>query len=184
MILFRQKTIFTALFFSILFRPCVGFSQEILVDHSVEFRSIENVTRPHQPEWFKDFLKGEKAHDAVLIGLWSSHLSSNTDYRTTHNLFGVQYNGYFAGTLANSYSHQIFIAGIARTVAQKKLGEHWLLEAGYKIGPMYGYRDDAPNIYGGSVLPLACFGISFRDVGVDLNLVPGNALSFNMRINF
>jgi len=134
--------------------------------------------------WSWEFLKGEKARNAVAIGMWSRHFYAHSDYRTTHNLVGIQYNGFFAGTFANSHSHQVFTAGIARAVYQKDLGSGFLFEAGYKLGPMYGYREGIPNFHRWSVLPLACFSFSFHNVGIDINLVPGNALSFNGRINF
>ena len=133
---------------------------------------------------WKDFWRAEPARDAVLLGLWSTHFSSDKDYRTRHNLVGVQYQGYFLATFANSYSRQIVAAGAARTVFSKDLGGEWRLDAGYKIGPMYGYREGVPNIGGFSVLPLGSFGLTCRRIGIDLNLVPGNALSVNFRVEF
>jgi len=130
------------------------------------------------------WLKGKKARDALVLGMWSKHYQTKKHYRTRHDLIGAQYKGYFLATFANSHNHQVVAAGLSRTVAEKALGAHWLLEAGYKFGPMYGYREGIPQVHRFSVLPLASLGVSCRMLGVDLNLVPGNAFSFNMRINF
>lgn len=176
-----QKTIITILFFLMFLAFIGGFSSE-------SFASRISLQDPHVSsgkfKQFNNFIRGESARDGMLIGLWSKHISSDDDYRTTHNLIALQYGGYFIGTFANSYSHQVIAAGLARTVIVEELNQGWLFEVGYKIGPMYGYRDEAPNIGGLSLLPVACVGVSFQDVGVDLNLVPGNALSINMRVNF
>lgn len=130
------------------------------------------------------FWIGIPARDAVLLGLWSKHFHSTDDYRTRHNLIGVQYQGYFLATFANSYSRQIYAVGVARTIWEKDLGHDWRLDAGYKVGPMYGYREGAPNLAGFSVLPVGCIGLTYHRIGIDLNLVPGNALSVNFRIEF
>ncbi len=129
-------------------------------------------------------VKGEKARNALVLGMWSSHFSKRKDYRTRHDLVGIQYKGFFCATFANSHNHQVVAAGVSRTVAEKALGRNWLFEAGYKLGPMYGYREGVPRYHRFTVLPLLALGLSFRAVGADLNLVPGNAFSFNMRINF
>jgi len=134
-------------------------------------------------DW-RRFWIGDPARDAVLLGLWSKHFHSTDDYRTRHNLVGIQYQGYFLATFANSYSRQIYAAGAARTIFEKDLGRHWRLDAGYRIGPMYGYREGAPNLAGLSVLPVGCIGLTYHRIGIDLNLVPGNALSVNFRIEF
>lgn len=129
-------------------------------------------------------MKGRKARNAVVLGMWSSHFSKRKDYRTRHDLVGVQYKGFFCATFANSHNHQVVTAGVSRTIVEKALGRNWLLEAGYKLGPMYGYREGVPQYHRFTVLPLLALGLSFQAVGADLNLVPGNAFSFNMRINF
>lgn len=195
--LLRKKRICIALFFFIFYWPCIGFPREIFVKNSAISKPFENVfsekerinsnqssTESSQPESLKKILKGEKSRNAILLGLWSSHFRSKPGYRKEHNLVGIQYNGYFAGTFANSHSDQVYTIGIARTVAKKKLGRHWLLEASYVLGPMYGYRERIPNIKRFSILPVASFNLSFHNIGIDLNLVPGNAISFNTRINF
>jgi len=130
------------------------------------------------------FWIGTPARDAVLLGLWSKHFHSTDDYRTRHNLVGIQYQGYFLATFANSYSRQIYAVGVARTIWEKELKHDWRLDVGYKVGPMYGYREGAPNLAGFSVLPVGCIGLTYHRIGIDLNLVPGNALSVNFRIEF
>ncbi|HSV43088.1 MAG TPA: hypothetical protein VLJ10_00910 [Candidatus Bathyarchaeia archaeon] len=158
-------------FFFIAVPPFCAFSQE-------------NAGGSGRLERVGNFLKGEMAPNAVYLGMWSLHFSADSDYRTIHNLVGLQYKGYFLGTFANSHSHQVFVAGIARTIARKELGKDWAMEAGYKIGPMYGYRRGIPEYHRFSVLPAACFGISYRAVSVELILVPGNAVSFSTSIRF
>ena len=178
-----MKKIMISMLFSLIF---LAGGMEFLSESFAANTTIDdNSLRSTKFEQFKCFVKGQPARNGMLIGLWSKHVfSSDDDYRTTHNLIAWQHQGYFVGTFANSYSHQVVAVGLTRTVITEELNDDWLFEIGYKIGPMYGYRDEAPNIGGISILPVASFGLSFQDVGVDLNLVPGNALSINMRVNF
>ncbi|MFO7886420.1 MAG: hypothetical protein R6U68_16515 [Desulfobacteraceae bacterium] len=132
---------------------------------------------------FKAFLKGKKARDSILAGMWSKHFNSSNDHRETHNLCGLQYNGFYAATFSNSHSHQVFSIGVSRTLTEKRTGTGFLLDAGYKIGPMYGYKKGVPRISRFSILPVFCIGISYFNVGVDLNIFPANAVSFNTHIN-
>lgn len=132
---------------------------------------------------FKGFIKGESARDTMMIGMWSKHFGTRNKYRETHNLFAAQYRSIFVGTFANSHSHQVFVVGVARTVAKKRLWDHLVLDAGYKVGPMYGYRKGIPHVARFSILPLICLGVSYYDIGVDLNIFPTTALSFNTHVN-
>jgi hypothetical protein len=129
------------------------------------------------------FIMGKPAENMLPLGLWSHHILTHRHFRQDNNMIGLQYNGLFACTFANSYSQQTFAVGIARTLYEADFwGKNLRYTLGYKIGPMYGYVHDkgVPNIGGFSILPILVNGITLKFVGVDFNLVPGNALSFNL----
>jgi hypothetical protein len=132
----------------------------------------------------KHFLKGEKARDAVYLGMWSEHFGTSKDYEENNRLAAIQYNGLYAGTFRNSHSDQTYMMGVARTLAKKSIGENLELDAGYKVGPMYGYKRGVPTIGGWSVLPFVTAGVSYKALGADVNYIPfTNVGSINTRVN-
>lgn len=138
---------------------------------------------PYYPG-FLHFMKGEPAQDTIYSGMLSHHLVDGMHYREVNNLLGVQYHGLFAATFANSYSQQTVVAGIARTIYKADLFKKFQYTLGYKLGPMYGYHTKGvPTIDRFTVLPMAVNSINYKMIGVDLNLVPGNVISFGLHFN-
>lgn len=155
-------------------------TEELSTDTETLQGSVEELSRF---ERFKHVMKGEKPKNLIAAGMWSKHFSSSKNYREVHNLGGLQYNGIFAGTFTNSHSKQVFTIAIARTIMKKQLKKDLLFDVGYKIGPMYGYKEGAPDIGGFSILPFFCLGLTYHNVGASLNLFPSSAVSFNTYIN-
>lgn len=133
---------------------------------------------------FKKFIKGKPARDQLIAGMWSKHFSSSKNYREDHKILGVQYKGIWLTRFVNSHNRDVIALDIARTVKEKRYGDDLLFDVGYKIGPMHGYKEGAPNINGFSILPIVCFGLSYKNVGVSMNLVPGAVVSFYTYMNF
>jgi hypothetical protein len=130
------------------------------------------------------FLKGEKARSALYLGMWSEHIGTDKDYQEDNRLLALQHKGLYVGTFRNSHSDQTYIAGVARTVAKKTIGKNLELDAGYKVGPMYGYRRGVPAVGRLSALPFVTMGVSYKKLGVDFNYVPfTNVASINTRVN-
>lgn len=145
----------------------------------------DKLPSPQISKWdqFLRFMRGERPVDALFLGMWSHHLTKSFRYRQSHNLVALQYRGLYLATFVNSHSEQTFVVGIARTLYSTKiLRDKIRFDFGYKVGPMYGYRNRVPNIKGFSILPLLTGGITYKMVGVDVNAVPGNALTMNFRL--
>lgn len=151
---------------------------------------IEEDPKPESAEngrkGFWKTLKGQAADDMVHMGLWSQHISPSRDYNEDNQLVGLQYKGYFAGTFLNSYEKRTVMAGIARTVATKKLFKKRVtVDLGYRLGMMYGYDSETsiPNIAGFTVLPAMVLGLSYKGFGIDISHPVGsNAVTLNFRM--
>ncbi len=132
----------------------------------------------------RTFLKGKKSRNALYGGMWTTHMGTDKEYEENNRLLALQYQGIFLATFRNSHADQTVAAGVARTVAEKTFGENLEVDAGYKVGPMYGYKQGVPTVAGVSVLPFVTMGVSYKAFGVDLNYVPfTNVASLNTRIN-
>lgn len=134
-------------------------------------------------EKFKQFIKGEPAHDQLNFGMWSKHASSSKNYQENNNIIGGQYKGIWASRFVNSHNRDVIAIAIARTVKKKRLSEDLLFDVGYKVGPMFGYKEGAPNIDGFSILPFVCVGLSYKDFGLSLNFIPAAAVSVYTYVN-
>lgn len=132
---------------------------------------------------FKYFMKGETAPNQLIGVMMSKHFSKH-DYRENHKIVGLQYKGFWVTTFQNSHDRQVVAVCVARTLKEKMLKKNWKLNVGYKIGPMYGYREGAPDLDGFSILPIVTVGLSYKDVGISTNFVPGNVISWYGYVNF
>jgi hypothetical protein len=131
------------------------------------------------------FLKGQAAPTSIPLGMWARHFGTTEHFRDTNNLIGLQYNGFFLGTFANSYSQQTIYGGISRVLYRKEFFFHqFQYSLGYRVGPLWGYRvrpSVVPNIDGFTFLPMLINTLNFHWIGADFNIVPGNSLSINLR---
>ncbi len=133
---------------------------------------------------------GNKARDAVLLGMWSFHLSGSGESlgdggsNEQNNLLGIQYYGLTAGTFINSHDDRAWFFGPAREVYSRELSENTRLDIGYKLGPLYGYGDDLPKLGGISLFGAVTFGFSWHKLGVDIMIIPVGVITGGFRINF
>jgi hypothetical protein len=134
-------------------------------------------------------IKGKKARDALLLGMWSIHLSGTGEYwgdrssNEQNHLAGIQYYGLTAGTFINSKNDRAYHAGLAREVYSHNYSKNTRFDISYKFGLLYGYGEDLPNVAGMSVFAGAYFGISWKRVGLDIGLIPVGVFTANFRID-
>jgi hypothetical protein len=131
-------------------------------------------------------LWGVPARDALLLGMWSLHTSPHRHERNpTQNLIGLQYQGYFASALKNSYYKQSYFAGVTRTIYLKRLAQDFSFDITYKAGLITGYGEHYPNLGGISPFVLPTFGLSYKMLGMDFAIYPSAypVFSVNFRVN-
>lgn len=139
-------------------------------------------------DWW-EFIKGVPARDSLHLGMWSLHLDGSGDIfgsgkNNEHNhLIGVQYMGFNAGTFINSHDNRTYSVGLSREVYSRQYTENLRFDAGYKLGLLYGYKDNLPSIKGVSGYAMPVFGLSWRRIGVDLGVVPVGVVTLNLRID-
>lgn len=132
---------------------------------------------------------GKKSRNALLLGMWSYHLSGSGEYlgdggsNEQNNLLGIQYYGLAAGTFMNSHDDPSWFFGTAREVHSRQINEDTRLDIGYKLGPLYGYKDHLPNIGGISLFAAGTFGISWEKLGIDIMIIPVGVITGGFRID-
>ncbi len=136
-----------------------------------------------------NFIKGQPAVDSLQLGMWSLHVDGSGDIfgsgkNNEHNyLIGLQYKGFNTATFINSHDDRAYTIGLSREVFSHQLSPDLRFDAGYKIGLLYGYKDNLPNLNGLSGYVMPVFGFSWKRVGFDIGMVPIGVLTFNFRIN-
>jgi hypothetical protein len=142
---------------------------------------------PEKGIW--ETLKGTRAREALLLGMWSLHLDGTGEYfgdgrnNDQGHLLGIQYYGITAGTFINSHDDRAYFAGLAREVLSYPYPHDFRFDLGYKFGLLYGYDDDLPNLYDFSVFAAATAGFSWKRLGIDVGLIPVGIITFNFRID-
>jgi hypothetical protein len=116
----------------------IGFFASIALADTQTDQSNENL-------WTK--LWGKPTPSALYLGMATYHLSkSRRDDRWNNNLVGGSYNGYFAGTLQNSFDDRAFVLGVERLWAIQHLSENIDNQIGYRLGLISGYDERMTNI--------------------------------------
>ena len=111
-----------------------------------------------------DALWGRPFSDHLYLGMWTLHFQPGDDQETMNNLVGLTYKGYFVGTFRNTHSDQVVAAGWHRALYKDKWGV-FDVEAGYRLGLMYGYTKFLPRL---APLPQAVIDIDYNGFGVEL----------------
>ncbi len=89
-------------------------------------------------------IKGKKARDALLLGMWSIHADGTGEYfgdgrnNDQNHLAGIQYYGLTAGTFINSKDDRAWHIGLAREVYSYNYTENTRFDIGYKFGLLLG----------------------------------------------
>ena len=134
-------------------------------------------------------IKGKKARDALLLGMWSIHADGTGEYfgdgrnNDQNHLAGIQYYGLTAGRFINSFDERAYYTGLAREVYSHNYSKNTRFDIGYKLGLLFGYGDDLINVAGISVFAGAYFGISWKRAGLDIGLIPAGIITANFRID-
>ena len=185
------KVTFIICTFSIFCLIKTSFCQENTSPPEAASTSIETTVKNEETDsdmW--QTIWGKKAKDALLLGMWSIHLSGSGetfgsgDSNETNNLLGVQYYGLTAGTFINSHNDRSFLFGSSREVYSREIAENTRLDFGYTFGLLAGYGDDLPNICGISAYAAGTIGLSWHRLGFDIGLIPIGVITGNFRINF
>jgi hypothetical protein len=138
---------------------------------------------------FWETLKGSRARDALLLGMWSIHLDGTGEYfgdgrnNDQGHMLGAQCYGITAGTFINSHDDRAYFAGLAREVFSYPYPRDFRIDLGYKLGLLYSYGDDLPNLYDFSVFAAATASFSWKRIGIDVGLIPVGIMTLNFRVD-
>ena len=121
--------------------------------------------------------------------MWSLHLDGTGEYlgsgsnNDQNYLFAMQVSGLSAGTFINSKDDRAWFFGPARELYSLDLSDDTRFDMGYKFGLLYGYGDDLINVGGMSIFAIGTFGISWKNLGFDLGVLPVGILTGNFRFD-
>jgi len=156
-------------------------------DHQNDHKVIRQEENTDKSLWQK--IKGKKARDALLLGMWSIHADGTGEYwgdgrnNDQGHLAGIQYYGLTAGTFINSFDDRAYYTGLAREVYSHNYSKNTRFDVSYKIGLLFGYGDDLINVAGISVFAGAFLGVSWKRAGLDIGLIPAGIITANFRID-
>lgn len=183
-----KKLLFLSCTLLIFIHVKIAFCQENTSSPNPVSINNETVNKNEKQEetvnaniWRK--ILGIKSRDALLLGMWSIHLKGGSGNEQNH-LIGIQYYGLTAGTFMNSHDERAWFFGLTRDVFSREITENTRLDLGYKLGPLYGYGEDLPNIFGISLAVAGTIGISWKTIGIDIMIIPVGVITGGFRINF
>lgn len=172
----------------------IGFCQDntpspkpVSIDVESVDKNDQQKKEPDSDTWQK--IKGKKPKNALLLGMWSHHLKGSGEYfgdgnsNEQNHLFGLQYEGLVAGTFIGSHDERAWFVGFAREVHSRKLNEDIRFDISYKLGPLFGYGDDLPNIGGVSAFGAGVLGFTWYKLGFDITIIPVGVVTIGFRID-
>lgn len=133
--------------------------------------SLSSDTNVDPTMW--DKIAGTTGPNALYLGMATFHFEPGSrDDRWNNNLIAGAYNGYFAGTLVNSFDDRAFAFGIQRDWATQQLSENVTNTVGYRVGLITGYDERmTPIAEYTPVLPFpqVTDDIMWKHVGIELS---------------
>ena len=165
----KYLTLLGSLLIALIFPLSSAFSDETSVDpdnDSLEFDYglAESYNSFAEESGWADTLWGRPFSNRLYLGMWTVHFQPGDDQENVNNLLGLTYNGYFVGTFRNTHRDQVVAAGWHRALYKDKWGI-FDVEAGYRLGLMYGYTKFLPKL---APLPQAVIDIDYDGFGIEL----------------
>ena len=149
-----------------------------------EYGPQDGASPPSTWEW----MKGCRDGDALYLDMRSLHLDHTGEFgdksaNENNQLLGIQIYGFDAGTFVNSHRERSYFLGLSRTVYTKGLGTDTNMDFGYKVGALYGYGKDLPNIGGFCPLVFPTVTFTYKRVGIEFGATPVGVLAASFRID-
>ncbi len=154
-------------------------------DHNIVVTSQSNNTE-HSEGWW-DWVKGSTPESHLYLGMWTWHFKnkSRREDRWQNELVAVNYKSFFVGTLLNSFSKRMYVAGVQRELFSRSK-DNWGYNIGYRAGGVYGYGKEFGSIAKKlPILPVIqpYIAIHYKRVGVEASYV-GAVLTAEFFIRF
>ncbi len=130
-----------------------------------------------------EFVIGAPPDNSIVLGMRSYH-TNDDNYNENNNMLAIDYNGYTAGTVNNSFRQQVFFVGVCREIYRHRISRHTTIDIRYRLGLMHGYRSHYPNIKGFSAVALPFTSFCYKRVGIDLLVTPSSrpVFAFSLRL--
>lgn len=89
---------------------------------------------------------GIKDDNCIYLGMWTTHFlpGRNARLNNINRLIGINYEGIFGATFINSHNDRTYTAGIQRIVYSQKFPHYIQIDAGYRVGAIWGYQNNSP----------------------------------------
>lgn len=117
-----------------------------------------------ETDWV-DQVWGRPSRDHLYLGMWTLHLEGGDDQESNNKLIAFSYKGYYAASFINTHCNRVWSGGVQRTLYQQKY-EGFDIEAGYRAGIVYGYKE-----YLSRVFPIvqALLDIDYKGFGIEFS---------------
>ena len=120
---------------------------------------------------------GTPAPATLYLGMVTLHINehSRSNDNWNNQLIAATYDGYFAGTLLNSFYDRAYVAGIQRVFFSQQISENFSQSVGYRIGFISGYDERMMSFAKNTpVLPFPqlIYDLSWKHAGVEFGLLP------------
>jgi hypothetical protein len=152
-----------------LFPVGLAYSMELPATEEKQTADINGAEEEKEDKGLFELVAGQPAQNSLYLGMWSYHfVNDDESYQNTHNLIGLTYKGFFAGTFENSRDERAWAAGFQRDLYQNELSM-LNVAMGYRIGLMHGY--DKMQIFDSGFYPLLQLysEFSYKKAGVQLS---------------
>ncbi len=89
---------------------------------------------------------GVKDDNCIYLGMWTTHFlpGRNSRLNNINRLVGLNYEGIFAATFLNSHNNRTYTLGLQRVIYSQKFKYYTQIDAGYRIGAIWGYQKNSP----------------------------------------
>lgn len=129
--------------------------------------NTSNSTLTWQAAW------GTPAPTALYLGMATLHFNpSSRDDNWNNQLVALTYDGYFAGTLLNSFHDRAYAAGIQRVISSQTLTANVQGDLGYRLGVITGYDESMTSIAKYTPIlpfPQLTYDLHWQHIGIEFS---------------
>jgi hypothetical protein len=127
----------------------------------------------------------EKHEVVISYGPGCKHFDGDDDLNEKNHIIGASLDKWFGLTFVNSdYNRSWFVGRTFRTNKWEPLNENWFGRLNVRLGLLYGYEEDVPDVAGWTIAPIPTMEIGHKKISMEILVVPFDGGVLGLMFNY
>jgi hypothetical protein len=127
----------------------------------------------------------EKHEVVISYGPGCKHFDGDDDLNEKNHIIGASLDKWFGLTFINSNDvRSWFVGKTFRTNKWEPLNENWFGRLNVRLGLLYGYEEDVPDVAGWTIAPIPTMEIGHKKISMEILVVPFDGGVLGLMFNY